>query len=591
MSVATSTTCAHIDLTTIDHPRVEYPQTIHRIHQHMDGSEGRNEHVDDIDYTRTCAVDILLYMTTFIKDKDARSFAHTSKSNLSALRRYECKGSIDIVRHLLKYSQSLDENGDDNDRSIFHPQFAFGQWNSIEIDGHCFKWLDEWLHQRSNKSTQMKLMGDYIQSREMIKSSSTSQSLSWFGPIPKSSLDTFKWLIQLLPLRPYELRCRCALWKDSASDEEVLVLRDMIPHWDEIQIFDMLEQVQIDDFIKSIYPLPSSLTELELGATPSKDDWSQIVLPSSLKKFTYFNDDQPTAKWPQMPTTLELLRLNGLGLSMKNYRLPSSLTELVVNFTPSRINDVFVLSLKGCQLPSTLKVLKFDGRYNLPVDALDELPISIETLELDSEFDQPVDQLRLPPLLQSLTFGASFDHSIDQLILPQSLTHLDLGHSFNHPIRGDIFPPHLKSLKFGEAFNQTIFDWNLPNSLTHIEFGYEFVGHISGLPTDFWPTSLTRLIWYQYPIKWIPLTSHLNYRPRAALYTPSTSDCSLSSSENDLDISTIDESEIHDPSHITTRLLKPVLDDRSGFRGYLRADGRKEVVEMLETIRQAESNW
>ena len=495
-----------------------------------------------------------------------RSFAHTSKSNLSALRRYQYERPLDVIELLIVYIRSIEYNNNDT-RSLFHPRCAFGQWNSIVIDCLLLQCLlDPWRSKRSNKPL-VNFIDDYIQSREMMKLNSTSQSLRLKGPVSHSSLVTFKWLMKLFRIRPYEL-----IWdygwgpRGAASDRDLLVLRDTIPHWNEIQVLDTSIAMITSNPAELISPFPSSLTDLRL--TYGLKDMSRVILPSSLKTFEFVcQREQSCDKWPQMPSTLETLILNGCAQSLKGYDLPSSLTHLQC-ITPAMI-------LGECSLPSTLKVLRLVGHYNQPIQKLAELPNSLETLEFGGYYNHPVDQLRLSSSLQSLTFGRQFNHSIDRLILPQSLTQLCLGYDFNQPIRGDIFPPQLKSLTLGYRFNQPIRDWELPNSLTHIEFGHDFAEHISDLPADFWPTSLTRLIWHQFPLKWIPSTSMSN--------TPSLSDVSSSSS-------TMNGSHIYDSSHIATRVLKPIFDRTSHRRQRLSADGRNEVIEMLNNICQAELN-
>ena len=559
-----------------------------RKRKHGNGSETaaetKRQHIGGIDHTRTCAVDVLLHITTFMGDKNARSFAHTSKSNLSALRRYQYERPLDVVKLLIKYRRLIESSSNNTGRSLFHPRCAFGQWNSIAIDCSLVQSLHPRRSKRSNKPL-VNFIDDYIQSREMMKLNSTSQSLRLKSVVSHSSLPTFKWLMKLFRIRPYELIWHYSFDGDSASDRDLLRLRDIIPHWNEIQVLNT-SGATIKNPAESISPFPSSLTHLRILYL--SDDMARIILPSNLKKFEFACDrEQSCDKWPQMPSTLETLILNGYAQSLKNYDLPSSLTHLQIDCHTRQL-DKSVFSLKECQLPSTLKFLKLADQWNLPVEELGELPNSLETLEFGEKFDQPVDRLKLPPSLKSLIFGLKFNHSIDSLILPQSLTHLSFVLLFNQPIRGDIFPPQLKSLTLSPIFNQPIDEWKLPHSLTHIKFGYEFDQPIHDLPINFWPTSLVSFDWYQFPIKWVQSTS------TSTRVTPLISNSSFI--RNDMSIidgSHIDDSShIHDDSshiHIPPQTLKPIF-DRTSRRQELCTYGRRGLIEMLKLIRQAKLN-
>ena len=546
--------------------------------------EHRSKRIDSIDHTRTCAVDVLLHMTTFIEDKDVRSFAHTSKSNLSAMRRYEYKGTLWIVGHLLMYSKLLDEHIDDDSsgRSIFHPQLAFGQWSDIRIIGDQLNLFHSWRIEQSNQSS-VKLLIDYIQSREMIRLHSPSLSLTLVDFTQLSSLTSLKWLMQMLPICVYKLRILHQCNESSLSWRDFKLLHDIVPHWDNIQVLGVWSLKEIKDFIQPNCRFPSSLTELQLESW--EYDWSQVVLPTSLKTFQLCcNLNCSTDKWPQIPPTLETLVLRGYGRSLENYRLPPSLTQLQIEFHQVRGSHALTLSLKKCRLPSTLKLLKMDGPCNLPVDGLDALPDSLETLEFGYRFNQPLDQIKLPSSLQSLLFGWCFDYFIDGLVLPQSLTHLDLGCKFNQPIRGDIFPPQLKSLILGYSFNQLIHEWKLPNSLTQLQFGVSFWQQICGLPLDYWPSALTQLSWWQYPIKWIPLTSSAPYD------TPFTSELTSTHRGNPRDESLDHYHSFKAKANANGNgMLKPIF-DRTTCRQEMCAYDRNDVIRMLANVRQAELN-
>ena len=544
----------------------------------------KGKHIDQIDYTRTCAVDVLLYMTTFIGDVDVRSFAHTSKSNLSAMRRYEYNGSLNIVCLLLKYSKLLDEHADDDSgRSIFHPQLAFGQCSSIVIDGDKLNLFHSWRSKRSNKSS-VKLLVDYVQSREMIKLYSSALSLELYRNIAKPTLTTLEWLIKLFPLRPFKLSSGSLHDESSLLVKDLKLLHDIVPHWDDIQVLDILSEVYIKDLIQSNWRFPSSLTHLRFYSLD--DDLSQVVLPAGLEKLAldYVWTSPSTDKWPHLPSTLETLILLGYDQSLENYRLSPSLTELKMGFCEMDELDASIFSLKRCQLPATLKLLKVGLPRNSPADDLDGLPSSLETLEFGEYFDQPLDQRRLPSSLRSLMFGYSFDHSIDSLVLPHSLTHLGLGYDFNQPIRGDIFPPQLKSLILGRRFKQPIREWKLPNSLTQLQFGLAFCEAICGLSIDYWPSALAELSWYQYPIRWIPLTSNAPYG------TSFTSE--LTGTQR---VNTRDEPLAYYHSFKTkvnandNGMLQPIF-DRTAERQQMRAYDRNDVIQMLANIRQAELN-
>ena len=574
----------------------------HRQHQHHQrkrkrvsdsesGSESENEsesenqleghhkrkHIDQIDYTRTCAVDVLLHMTTFIDGRDVRPFAQTSKSNLSAMRRYVYKGTLWIVGHLLKCSRLLDEHVDDDSssRSIFHPQFAFGQWSEIRINCDQLNLFHSWQSKRSNKSS-VKLLGDYIQSHEMIKLNSPSLSLRISDHIEESTLITPQWLIKLFPLHLYKLSIDHQCNSASLSLKIFELLHDIVPRWNDIRVLFMWRVNYINDFIQPNCHFPLSLAELRLDS--EKDDLSQVVLPASLKKFDFYcNQYCSTDKWPQIPTTLETLILRGFSQSLDNYCLPSSLTELQMTYHRVR-------GLEKCQVPSTLKLLKMAPVWKLQVSVLDGLPNSLETLQFGTYFNQQVDQLKLSPLLRSLIFGWCFNRSIDSLVLPQSLTQLCLGYEFNQPIRGDIFPPQLKSLILGDNFNRPIHEWKLPNSLTQLKFGSSFCQPICDLPLDYWPSALTELSWHQYPMKWIPSTLNAPYD------TPFTSDLTGTHRVN-----TRDESLVHhDSSNAQVNangngMLKPIF-DRTAERQRMRAYDRNDVIQILTNIRQAELN-
>lgn len=496
-------------------------QTPRRVAQQVSGKKKENNKQEH-DYTHTMAIDIIKLMATFINDdRDARSFAHTSKANLAGMREYEFTGGFKFVQAMEMYYRATLKS-----TRPFSSANRFGRWRKIclygllrlppdDDDKDAASASSSSSHSVSQPPDDLSIQKTLVHIRDwIVREKLTTRGggvkvicglNDHYKTVTQAEWSTIRWALKRVKIE--ELLIQPQLYPIDTG--ELRKLAEQLKTWNGIQALNH-GWVTIPNDETSVSSnnnmlmLPSSLTHLTLNTDQALNN---ILLPNGLKRLEFGYDwNMSLNRWPTLPESVETLRIGArFNQPLTGFRLPASLTEL--NFDVDHIHqNYFNSSLAGCILPSCFRCLVIPDRWNLPINELCQLPSSLESLRFGEYFNQPIENLQLPCSLTSLTFGSQFNQSLDGVKLPDSLTELDMGYlgNFNHPIRGDIFPSGLRSLKLSRNFNQPIRDWQLPSTLTRLHFGSEFDQPIFDLPTDFWPPSLIELEWHHPSFEMMP---------------------------------------------------------------------------------------
>lgn len=175
-----------------------------------------------------------------------------------------------------------------------------------------------------------------------------------------------------------------------------------------------------------------------------------LELPPNLQKLHIQSDGRLTI---MLPNSLLILRVskclvfglaNHPNLTSLKYFAHQTIVEdfcMPPNLTVLRLPPTHQLG----DFPQSLKVLKFDQKYNFPVKSL-------------------------PPMLQSWDCGMSWNHVMPNL--PPSLTSLFLGPYFDHKIAP--FPKSIKSLTLGDTSANDFFHLLHSHDYPHLSLFHLF---------------------------------------------------------------------------------------------------------------------
>ena len=171
-------------------------------------------------------------------------------------------------------------------------------------------------------------------------------------------------------------------------------------------------------------------------------------------------------------------------------RMPVNFVQCLVldSLRTLLISDDANFSVEDVELPPSLKVLEFKGKFNRTIRKIN-FPDGLEELVLGGKFNQRVNKVRWPTSLSALQFGERFNREVSGLSLPPSVKKLYFGSTFNKPVDGVTWagveeltfggnfnqpldgvnwPRGLKKLTLGQGFNQAIVPTSLPKSLRHL---------------------------------------------------------------------------------------------------------------------------
>jgi len=166
-----------------------------------------------------------------------------------------------------------------------------------------------------------------------------------------------------------------------------------------------------------------------------------------------------------LPSSLKYLRcerkfnrpIDDLPQSLKILEIDGDFNQSIDNLPHSlKILDIrnkFCYPINN--LPNSIEILRIHGDFN---QSIDYLPSSLKVLEIHGDFNQPINNL--PSTLKVLNIKGCFNQPIDNL--PDSITVLNISGCFNQPIRK--LPKHLKELKINRIFKESHKSSNLYNS-------------------------------------------------------------------------------------------------------------------------------
>lgn len=254
-----------------------------------------------------------------------------------------------------------------------------------------------------------------------------------------------------------------------------------------------LEDFLIKGNITVPVPLPSTLTQLSILASPQKFNQLGLNKLPLLTHFTLFQHitDLSPAYFPSSLTHLDL----------SSTRINYSIDDLFAAL-PLTVFKCSSLLQGPHTFPKSLKVLKFRSITSPPI----VLPPFLEELTIDvGALDQ------LPSTLKKLTLNPEFFHPLPAL--PESLEELSINFAYNHPLPAlppkllsfhlltnnfmdclPPLPPHLREFTLGAEEVEPPHEWvvptiadialpTLPDTLTHLTLLFQLEEHtLKSLP-------------------------------------------------------------------------------------------------------------